>query len=119
MPEEFRTFLWFDVVEDFVNGAPERFPEPGGGLPEPVLDLGECLLDRVRVRTEPRQGGARARRLRGSPRAHSGSCEAPMVILQARRPVNSQACSHSLDTRRGTRIMEAVSDNRRKVYLAP
>lgn len=106
-----------DVVEDLADSAPERFPGPGGGLPEPVLDPGECLLDRVR--TEPRQGEARARRLRGSPRARSGSCEAPLVILQARRPVNSHACSHSLDTRHGTRIMEAVSDNRRKVYLAP
>lgn len=56
MPEEFRTFLWFDVVEDLADSAPERFPGPGGGLPEPVLDLGECLLDRVRVRTVRRKG---------------------------------------------------------------
>ena len=56
MPEVARTFLWFDVVEDLADSAPERFPGPDGDLPEPVLDLGECLRDRVRVRTVRRQG---------------------------------------------------------------
>ena len=54
-PEIVRTSLQFDVVENFADGAPERLPGPGGGIPEPVIDLGECPFDRVQVRSIRRQ----------------------------------------------------------------
>ena len=55
VPEAVRALLRFDVVENFANGAPERVPGPGGGVPEPMLDPGERMLDRVQVRTVRRQ----------------------------------------------------------------
>ncbi len=50
-----RAFLRLDGVRDLANGAPVVLPGPDRGIAQAMLDLGECLLDRVQVRAARRQ----------------------------------------------------------------
>src|SRR3954452_9846116 len=49
------TFVWRKGVEQGADRVPEGVPCSGGGLPEPGLELGEKLLDRVESRGIGRQ----------------------------------------------------------------
>ena len=41
-------FLWGVGAKEFANGGKDGFVGAGGGFSEPMLELGEDLLDRVR-----------------------------------------------------------------------
>ena len=55
MPEIIGAFVGLDSFEDAAGFPPELFPVPHLCFPQPVLELGEHLLDRVGVGTARRE----------------------------------------------------------------
>ena len=49
MPEMICAFVGLDSFEDASGFPPELFPVPHLGFPQPVLELGEHLLDQVEI----------------------------------------------------------------------
>ena len=84
-----------DGVEDVADGVADGVPGSGGGLAEPVLELGKELLDRVQVGRVFGRKKSRAPAARMAWRTALLLCEPrlSMTTMSPGRSVGTRTCS--------------------------